>query len=146
MNIQQAGERSGLSADTIRFYERRGVLPKPPRRANGYRDYTEEHVATLRLVRGLREIGLPLVEMEAIACVAHDGTCGDIRTTLMATLDEVMEASEERIRQIERTRSHVSDLLKGLARMKPSEDRVPGTTPCRCVELMGVHDHAQHGG
>ncbi len=60
MNIQEAAHRSGLSADTIRFYERKGVLPRPPRGANGYRQYTEEHVATLEFARGLRDLNLPL--------------------------------------------------------------------------------------
>ncbi len=60
MNIREAAATSGLSADTIRFYEKKGVLPRPPRRDNGYRSYTDEHVATLRLARGLKDLGLGL--------------------------------------------------------------------------------------
>ena len=56
MNIQKAAEASGLTADTIRFYEREGVVPPAPRRENGYREYTSEHVAVLRLARGLRDL------------------------------------------------------------------------------------------
>ncbi len=69
MNIQEAAEASGLSADTIRFYERKRVLPRPPRAANGYRAYTEEHLATLRLTKSLRDLGLPLSEIGSIVAV-----------------------------------------------------------------------------
>lgn len=83
----------GLSPDTIRFYERAEVLPAPPRRANGYRDYSEGHVATLRLVGGLRHLGLALDDMQRIASVAHDATCGDLRGALIAQLDDVSTAT-----------------------------------------------------
>ena len=86
MNIQHAADRSGLSADTIRFYERRGVLPRPPRKANGYRDYSERHVETLKLAAGLRSLGLALEDMGQVLTLAHDGTCGAVRTVLNDTL------------------------------------------------------------
>ncbi|HWQ28729.1 MAG TPA: MerR family DNA-binding transcriptional regulator, partial [Dehalococcoidia bacterium] len=56
MRIGEAARASGLSIDTIRFYERTGTLPAPPRGANGYRRYTPEHVETLRLAAGLRAL------------------------------------------------------------------------------------------
>ena len=56
MNIGEAANASSLTPDTIRFYEKKGILPRPPRLASGYRHYTEEHVATLRLAKALREL------------------------------------------------------------------------------------------
>ncbi len=142
MNILEAGRRSGLGPDTIRFYERKGVLPRPPRRENGYRDYSEQHVATLGLVRGLRHLEMSLAEMRGIALVAHDATCGDLRSTLIEQLEGVLDDSNTRIQEIEHTRSHVSALLSGLRRMRPSERRGPGAMPCGCVELLGAEDEA----
>ena len=80
MNIQRAAVASGLSADTIRFYEREGILPLPPRRPNGYRNYSEDHVETLRLAVGLRALGLSLSEMSSALTLAHEGRCAGVVT------------------------------------------------------------------
>ena len=92
---------SGLSADTIRFYERRQVLPRPPRRENGYREYTTEHVTTLRLAKGLRELGLPLREFQAILTVAHDGACTDLRAVLLQTVANALDQVDARRREVQ---------------------------------------------
>ena len=136
MNIQRAAVASGLSADTIRFYERQGVLPPPPRRANGYRDYSEQHVETLRLAVGLRGLGLSLTEMGAVLCLAHDGTCGDIRTVLSRTLAEAVEQLDDRIGELERSREQIAGLAENLERMEPGQESLPGMAPCACVQLV----------
>ena len=136
MNIQRAAAASGLSADTIRFYERRGVLPPPPRRANGYRDYSEQHVETLRLAVGLRGLGLSLNEMGAVLGLAHDGTCGDIRTVLSRTLAEAVGQLDDRIGELERSREQITSIADSLERMQPGEESLPGMTPCECVQLV----------
>lgn len=138
MNIKRAAERSRLDADTIRFYERSGVLAAPPRRQNGYRDYSEQHIATLELVGGLRHLGLSLEEMRRVAAVAHDATCGDLRSTLIEQLEEVADETARRIEELGRTRGRVETLLAGLRRMQPQDQRIPGATPCQCVELVGI--------
>ena len=136
MNIQRAAVASGLSSDTIRFYERRGVLPPPPRRANGYRDYSERHVETLRLAVGLRGLGLSLSEMGAVLGLAHDGTCGDVRSVLSRTLTEAGEQLDGRIEELERSREQIAAIGDSLERMAPGEESVPGMTPCACVQLV----------
>ncbi len=136
MNIQRAAVASGLSADTIRFYERRDVLPRPPRRANGYRDYSERHVETLRLAVGLRGLGLSLSEMGTVLGLAHDGTCGDVRSVLSRTLTEAVDQLDGRIEELERSREQISDIADSLDRMQPGEESLPGMTPCACVQLV----------
>lgn len=136
MNIRQAAESSGLSADTIRFYERRAVLPQPPRRPNGYRDYSERHVETLRLAVGLRALGLSLDEMSAMLALAHDGTCGDVRAALGDTLAGALSQLDGRIVELALSRRHVAEILAGLQRMRPGDETVPGMTPCACVQLL----------
>lgn len=136
MNIRHAAEASGLSADTIRFYERRGVLPQPPRRPNGYRHYSDRHLETLRLAAGLRALGLSLDEMSAVLGLAHDGTCGDVRLALGDTLAGALADIDERIGELAMSRRHVATILDGLQRMRPGDDAVPGMTPCACVQLV----------
>ena len=136
MNIQRAAAASGLSSDTIRFYERRGVLPPPPRRPNRYRDYSEQHVETLRLAVGLRTLGLTLSEMSAVLALAHDGTCRDVRTVLGRTLAGALDQLDDRIEELARSREQIATIVAGLGRMRPGEDLVPGMTPCACVVLV----------
>jgi MerR family transcriptional regulator, copper efflux regulator len=135
MNIQQAAAASGLSADTIRFYEKRGVLPKPPRRSNGYRDYTDDHVETLRLARGLRGLDVPLADVSPILGVAHDGTCGDLRWTLIERLSSVLSDVDVRLGELRRARRQLTAILEGLREMEPDQARVPGTVACECIQL-----------
>jgi MerR family transcriptional regulator, copper efflux regulator len=136
VNIQEAGERSGLNPDTIRFYERKGVLPRPPRRENGYRDYTEEHIPTLVLARGLRDLGIPTTEMSLLTQVAHDGDCGDLRSTLDQVLANSLQEIRERIEQLTNTERRLEAILRGLKRMSAGQRTVPGATPCSCVALV----------
>ncbi len=138
MNIQKAAEASGLTADTIRFYEKEGVVPPAPRRENGYREYTDEHVAVLRLARGLRDLGAPLTDVATILPVAHDGTCGDLREALVGTLTGVLSGVTARIEDLRRTSREVTVILDGLREMKPADNRVPGLSGCRCVELTAL--------
>ena len=140
MRIQEAAARSGLSAETLRYYERSGVLPRPPRRENGYRAYTEEHLATLRLARGLRELDLPLDAIRAILPVAHDGTCRELRGRLLETVEGAIAATDTRLRELRRTRGRLREIQEGLRRMRPRETRVPDLRPCQCVQLVSVEE------
>ncbi len=91
MKIGELARRAGVTIDTIRFYERRGVLSLPPRRPSGYREYTDETVDRLRLARTMQSVGLTLDEIiDALA--AHDtgrATCESERWRLDAALDRV---------------------------------------------------------
>lgn len=136
MNIQQAGEASGLTPDTIRFYERKGAVPAPPRRPNGYRHYTEKHVDTLRLARGLRQLGVPLDRIAPILGVAHDGTCRQVRETMVESFSEVLHDLDRQLADLSSVRQQLATLLDGLRRMRPSGKRVPGVEACACVRLV----------
>src|SRR5688572_19813839 len=62
-NIGEAAARAGVSADAIRYYERVGVLPRPPRSDAGYRRYTDASVARIAFVRNAARFGFPLKEL-----------------------------------------------------------------------------------
>ena len=66
MNIKQASEQSGVSAPNIRFYEKEGLLTPARRQGNGYRDYTAGDVRTLKLIRMLRMLDVPLPTIKAV--------------------------------------------------------------------------------
>ena len=62
----ELARRAGVSADTLRFYERRGLLPAAPRSASGYRLFPAEALARVRLIRGALSIGFSVTELSAI--------------------------------------------------------------------------------
>ena len=66
MNIKQASKQSGVSAPNIRFYEKEGLLTPARRQGNDYRDYTAGDVRTLKLIRMLRMLDMPLPTIKAV--------------------------------------------------------------------------------
>jgi DNA-binding transcriptional MerR regulator len=97
MKIGEVARQAGVTVDTIRFYERRGVLSTPERRPSGYREYGEDTVARLRLARRMQSLGLSLDEI-IDALTAHDegrATCESERWRLDAALARVDERMAE---------------------------------------------------
>ena len=66
MNIKQAAEQSGVSSPNIRFYEKEGLMTPARNRGNAYRDYTAEDIRTLKLIRMLRMLDMPLPTIKAV--------------------------------------------------------------------------------
>jgi MerR family copper efflux transcriptional regulator len=66
MNIQELATKSGLSKDTIRYYERIGLLPKPKRGINGYREYNPSMIINLKLLNHAKQLGFSLKELKAL--------------------------------------------------------------------------------
>ncbi len=91
MKIGEVASRAGVSVDTVRFYERVGVLPLPARTESGYRDYEPDTIERIRLTRELQAIGFTLNDtVDALA--AHDAggaTCESERWRLEAVLARV---------------------------------------------------------
>ena len=66
MNIKQAAEQSGVSSPNIRFYEKEGLMTPARNRGNAYRDYTAGDIRTLKLIRMLRMLDMPLPTIKAV--------------------------------------------------------------------------------
>jgi MerR family transcriptional regulator, copper efflux regulator len=91
MRIGEVAHQAGVSIDTVRFYERVGVLPLPARTPSGYRDYTADTVERIQLTRELQAVGFTLADaVDALA--AHDAggaTCESEQWRLEAALNRV---------------------------------------------------------
>ena len=109
MKIGQVASEAGVSIDTVRFYERRGVLPPAPRTTSGYRVFTDATVARIRLARRLQELGLTLDEISGALHAQHAGraTCESERWRLQTALDRI----EARMAELARARDDVRDAL-----------------------------------
>jgi DNA-binding transcriptional MerR regulator len=91
MKIGEVARRSGVSIDTVRYYERVGVLPAPQRQPSGYRVYAPETIERIQLTRELQAIGLTLAEV-VDALAAHDAggaTCESEQWRLETVLTRV---------------------------------------------------------
>lgn len=97
MKIGQVASEAGVSVDTVRYYERRGILPEPERLPSGYRVYAPAVIERLRFARRLQELGLTLNEVaDALhADDAGDASCDTQRWRLEAVLERIEEQRTE---------------------------------------------------
>jgi DNA-binding transcriptional MerR regulator len=114
MKIGQVAEQAGVSVDTVRFYERRGVLPTPQRMASGYRTYTTAAVERIRLARRLQHLGFTLDEViDALhANDRADSSCASERWRLEAVLLRI----ETKIAELRAVRRDVRSVLRACDR------------------------------
>ncbi len=89
--IGQASEQSGVHIETIRYYEREGIIPPPGRAANGRRLFTPEDIARLRFIQRCRGLGFAIADIRALMSLnAHaDAPCGEIGAIGRAQLDKL---------------------------------------------------------
>jgi DNA-binding transcriptional MerR regulator len=109
MKIGQVADAANVTVDTVRFYERRGVLPPPERRPSGYREYTPAAVERIRMARALQQLGFTLDEI-IDGLRAHD-TGETSETDQLWRLEAVIDRIDSKIAELQRTRGHIVDTL-----------------------------------
>jgi MerR family transcriptional regulator, mercuric resistance operon regulatory protein len=119
MRIGLLADAAGIPARTIRFYERKGLLPHPERSANGYRVYDETALDGLRFIRSAQAAGLTLSEISTIINVRGGGSapCAHVGGLLEAKLDDVRQRS----RELEALENELADLLDRSQQLDPSD-------------------------
>lgn len=88
MRIGELADRLGTTAHTIRWYERRGLLPVIGRTDNGYRSYSDRDVSRLRLLIGLRSLDLPLDQAAELASLCAEGKCDQVSGELKSAIGD----------------------------------------------------------
>jgi MerR family transcriptional regulator, mercuric resistance operon regulatory protein len=91
MRRAELAQRSGCNIETVRFYEKRGFLPPPPRTAGGHRDYAPDHLRRLTFIRRSRELGFTLHEVRSLLTLVDgsDSTCAEVRAITLEHLADV---------------------------------------------------------
>jgi DNA-binding transcriptional MerR regulator len=79
LKISEVAESSGVNLQTIRYYEREGLLPKPPRRASGYRMFPDTAVRWVRFIKRAQELGFSLAEIRDLLSLREDADAGVMR-------------------------------------------------------------------
>ena len=97
MRIGELASDLGVSSDTLRFYERSGLLPRPSRGENGYRDYSALDVERLRLIIELRRLDVPISDAARIAHWCQSGHCSETSAELPDLLGARRAVIHERI-------------------------------------------------
>ncbi|MEA3252929.1 MAG: helix-turn-helix domain-containing protein [Pseudomonadota bacterium] len=87
----ELAKRTGCNIETIRYYERIGLLPDPPRSANGFRSYEERHLTRLTFIRRARELGFTLEEVKDLLRLVDGGhyTCAQVQELALRHADEI---------------------------------------------------------
>ena len=76
LRIGEVAGGAGVHRETLRYYERRGLIPGPPRRASGYRAYPPDTVERVRLIKWAQGLGFTLREIRDLARIPHDHVSG----------------------------------------------------------------------
>jgi MerR family transcriptional regulator, mercuric resistance operon regulatory protein len=127
--IGELSERTGVTVETIRYYEREGLLPSAPRTAGGHRVFVEAHLRRLMFIRRSRELGFSGTEVRTLLGLVDGGyTCSEVRDLTLKHLVSV-RAKIADLRRLEKTLTTISAKCEG------------GDTPnCPIVEALSA-DH-----
>lgn len=130
MRIGKASREAGVNVQTLRYYERRGLLPKTNRLASGYREYDSATVGLVRFIRNAQELGFTLAEIGELIALRANRSQSDEDVRRLAT--QKIEEMDRRIRQLMDMRNELAALVERC-----------GPTRCRddCV-IMDAFDDA----
>jgi MerR family mercuric resistance operon transcriptional regulator len=128
MTIGQVAKRAGVGVETVRFYERQGLLEPPPRRPSGYRDYATAAVKRIRFIRRGRELGFTLPELGELLALRSDPgrSCLDVRRKAEARLADI----EDKIRTLQRMKRILGQLVQACDARAPTRE-------CPILDALG---------
>lgn len=133
LTIGKVAAVAGVSADTIRYYERLGLLPKALRSAAGYRQYSEGVVTRLALVRNATQFGFSLREIAGFLRVREAGgkPCRDVR----AAAQRMLDAADQQIADLMATRERMQETLRTWDHKLAA---TPENQPARLLETLSA--------
>lgn len=124
----ELARRTGVNAETIRYFERIGMLPEPPRTQGGHRIYDERHVRTLGFVRSARNLGFTPEEVRAILSLGGPGRapCAEVRDIAAHHLDQV--------------RAKIADLMEIEQLLTKTIEHCSGRPEPECAVIEMIED------
>ena len=134
MRIGEAAARAGVSRDALRYYERQGLLPRCPRTAGGYRQYSDGIVERVRFVRNALRFGFSVKQVSGFLRSRDAGRppCREVR----AAGERILAEIDRQIQELTTTREEVRRTLVEWDR------RLAASPPGRAARLLETIDHA----
>ena len=131
MTIGQLAKKAKVNVETVRYYERRGLIPKPPRRDSGYRQYSQDIVARIQFIKHTQELGFSLKEISELLSlrVNPDTTRGDVKRRAEAKITVI----EEKIRDLQNIKRALTKLASLCSGKGP-------TSECPIIEVLDTKE------
>jgi MerR family transcriptional regulator, copper efflux regulator len=135
MQIGELARRAGVNVQTVRYYERRGLLPEPERRASGYREYTADNLERLQFIRRAQELGFTLAEIAELLALRIDPQtpASAVKARAEAKISDI-EAKIRDLQQIQHALEHLAGQCRG---------GVGPTGDCPLLAALGPLDSAR---
>ena len=119
MTIGQVAKLAGVGVETIRFYEREGLLNKPKRKESGYRMFGPEVVNRIRFIKSVKELGFSLKEIRELLFLRVDGraTGAEVKRRVDSKIDQI----DHRIRDLKKVRNALAQLSRSVGKRSLGE-------------------------
>ena len=131
MTVGALAKQAGVKIDTIRYYERHGLLPKPPRTNSGYRTFTHASVEQLRFIKQAQALGFTLNEVKQLLAlrVSPGMTCNDVRKRADAKLADI----QYKIDSLHAMKRALQQLISACEAVGPAS---------KCSFLVNLHERS----
>ena len=120
LTIGRVARQASVGVETVRFYERQGLIDSPPRRSSGYRIYPTEAIARIRFIRRAKELGFSLREIGELMELRLDPSsrCGDVKRRAEQKVPDI----EEKIRTLQRMKKSLHHLISACDEQRPTSE------------------------
>lgn len=129
LTTSQLAKAAGVNLETVRYYERRGLIPEPPRRPSGYRQYSEAYISRIRSIKRAQELGFSLDEIAELLAlrVDRDTACDAVKHQAEIKIASV----REKIQMLQQVEQTLVDLVTACDQREPTSD-------CPILEALGA--------
>lgn len=129
MSIGEFARRAKVNIQTVRYYERRGLLPEPERKPSGYREYSPDCLQRLRFIRRSQELGFTLSEIQELLTLRtqRSTAADDVRSRVAAKVADI----EEKVRDLQRVQAALEQLAS------ECRDQVHSAAECPLLTALG---------
>ena len=116
LTIGTVARRAGVGVETVRFYERQGLIEEPPRRLSGYREYDDEVVARLGFIRRAKDLGFTLKEIKELLSLRRDpaAPAADVKRRAQAKIADI-ESKIGALRKMKKALEELTSACRGHA-------------------------------
>ena len=114
LTTSQLARKAGVNVETLRYYERRGLIPEPPRRDSGYRQYSQDDVARIQFIKRAKDLGFTLQEVQELLDLRVDPDTPCIMVKRRADLKIIdIEAKLQSLKRIKKALNKLAAACSG---------------------------------